>query len=206
MHHHQQNRTTSTFLKKILIIVSLVCYLAPTAYAAEPPLSCSDIGKGEKEKAWIVTILEEEIGSGASNEDLQVFSCIRKTTCKKSTEGEGEKAKEVTKCEDPVYVQLGDCSPGPMEFCQRVQVLVAQSGVDLLMQYIGIIYRWAASVIGIISVIYLVWGGFMITTAQDSTEAIGKAKEKIMQSIAGLVLLFLSAVILYTINPNFFTL
>jgi threonine/homoserine/homoserine lactone efflux protein len=74
------------------------------------------------------------------------------------------------------------------------------------MQYIGIIYRWAAGVIGIVSVIYLVWGGFMITAAQDDTEAINKAKEKIMQSIAGLILLFLSAVILYTINPNFFTL
>jgi hypothetical protein len=64
--------------------------MAPTAYA-DPPLSCGDIGKGEKEKNYIVTILEEEIGTaGTSNEDFNVFPCIRKTICEKTEKEEGE--------------------------------------------------------------------------------------------------------------------
>lgn len=203
----RQNNKNISLFKKLLVIAGLIFYMAPAAYAAEDPkqlLTCAEIGT-EKEAGFIVSILEEEIGTSESTKDLGVFPCIRKTECPIPPEPkEGEEPKMPT-CKDPVYIEPGeDCTPDNYTFCQRVQVLVAQSGVDLLMSYIGIIYRWAASVIGIISVIYLVWGGFIITTAQDNTGAIDKAKEKILQSIGGLVLLFLSAVILYTINPNFF--
>jgi hypothetical protein len=90
--------------------------------------------------------------------------------------------------------------------CQRVQVFFAQSGAQLLYTYVGRIYVWAAGTIGIVAVFFLVLGGLEITTAGGDGGKIEKAKERIMQSLSGLVLLFLSALLLYTINPNFFTL
>ena len=180
--------------------------MTPTTFAAKH-YTCDMLNpeKVKEAKGLIITVLEEEI----SPEGLNSIICIRQTKCTLTTEKDDTgKETQVSKCDPPVYTDPvpGGCTPGPTEFCQRVQVLFATSGIQLLMSYIGIIYRWAAGVIGIVSVIYLVWGGFTITTAQNDTTAIDKAKEKIMQSIAGLILLFLSAVILYTINPNFFTL
>jgi hypothetical protein len=203
-----QNKKISKWTAKLLIGIMSFCIFSPVTYA-QSGLSCKDLNEGQTK--YIVTILEEEIAAPTSEKEesqeqgIETLSCIRKTTCEQKEKGEGDKKETVTVCES-TYVGLKECNPGPQEFCQRVQAIIAQSGMELLMSYIGIIYRWAAGVIGIVSVIYLVWGGFMITAAQDDTSAIDKAKEKIMQSIAGLVLLFLSAVILYTINPNFFTL
>lgn len=204
-----------TKLLKTISTGLLIISFAPTAMAAIPDFTCNDLngqqepsqsgesapaGNAEKLQSYIVTILEEEISGSQSNEfgdEVKVLSCIRKTSC--------ETANERTECTSE-YVPLGQCSPGENEFCQRVQVIIAQSGINLLMTYLGIIYRWAAGIIGIISVAYLIYGGFLVATAQDDTGKIDTAKEKIFQSLAGLVLLFLSAVILYTINPNFFTL
>ncbi len=208
-----------TKLIKAISTGLLIISFAPTAMAAIPNFTCNDLngqqepsengdsapaGNAEKLQNYIVTILEEEIsGSGGNDfdedQEVKVLTCIRKTSC--------TEANERTECTSE-YVPLGtqNCSPGENEFCQRVQVIIAQSGINLLMTYLGIIYRWAAGIIGIISVAYLIYGGFLVATAQDDTGKIDTAKEKIFQSLAGLVLLFLSAVILYTINPNFFTL
>lgn len=206
-----------TKLIKAISTGLLIISFAPTAMAAIPDFKCNDLngqqepsqsgesapaGNAEKLQNYIVTILEEEISGSESNEfgedqEVKVMSCIRKTSC--------ETANERTECTSE-YVPEEQCSPGENEFCQRVQVIIAQSGINLLMTYLGIIYRWAAGIIGIISVAYLIYGGFLVATAQDDTGKIDTAKEKIFQSLAGLVLLFLSAVILYTINPNFFTL
>ncbi len=207
-------KNIKTKLIKAISTGLLIISFAPAAMAI-PDFKCNDLnsqqepaetdapaGNAEKLQNYIITILEEEItGSEDSDfseaQEVKVLSCIRKTTCKT--------ANDSTSCTSE-YVPVGKCSPGENEFCQRVQVIIAQSGINLLMTYLGIIYRWAAGIIGIISVAYLIYGGFLIATAQDDTGKIDTAKEKIIQSLSGLILLFLSAVILYTINPNFFTL
>ncbi len=208
-------KNIKTKLVKAISTGLLIISFAPTALAI-PNFECKDLNSqqepsqsdgGQENNAkklqnYIVTILEEEI-SGSENitfdedQEVKVMSCIRKTSCN-TIDGRTDCTSE--------YVGLGQCTPGENEFCQRVQVIIAQSGINLLMTYLGIIYRWAAGIIGIISVAYLIYGGFLVATAQDDTGKIDTAKEKIFQSLAGLVLLFLSAVILYTINPNFFTL
>lgn len=81
---------------------------------------------------------------------------------------------------------------------------MAKSGTALLYGYIGFIYRWAAGTIGMVCVGMLVYYGTRIAAAGDNAGVIDEAKQHIMQSLGGLILLFLSAVILYTINPNFF--
>lgn len=195
----------------------LLIMFSPTAFAQQ--FACEDLNmtsvtggttpdvaeaNAKKLEKYIITVLEEEIGPGStgkitpSETAAESLTCFRETNC--ATTGEGNNKKVSCTSE-----YKSTCTPGENKFCQRVQVLMSQSGIDLLMSYLGIIYQWAASVIGMVSVAYLIYGGFLIGTAQDDTGKIDKAKEKIFQSIAGLVLLFLSAVILYTINPNFFT-
>jgi hypothetical protein len=101
------------------------------------------------------------------------------------------------------YTSDGSC-PTDAEYCTYVQLIYSQSGTGLLKTYIAILYRWAAGIVGIISVLVIVISGIQISADQGSGEAVGSAKNRIMQSLAGLVILFLSALILYTINPTFF--
>ena len=58
---------------------------------------------------------------------------------------------------------------------------------------------------GIIAVLVIVVSGIQISIDQGSGEGVTAAKNRITQSLAGLVILFLSALILYSINPTFFT-
>lgn len=89
--------------------------------------------------------------------------------------------------------------------CSIVQVIIGQSGTGILKTYVAIIYRWAAGIVGIIAVLVIVISGIQISIDQGSGEGVTAAKNRITQSLAGLVILFLSALILYTINPTFFT-
>ena len=207
----------------VLLLANLA--VAPIASAAVT-LKCNDLnpktvdeatGKAGNDanpdytnvKNSVVTINEEEIGSQTATmggpEGMKILYCIRKTICNKKKDPKG--------C-NSFFVATGgtECQPSPnidddpYTSCQRVQVLYAPTGAALLYGYIGLIYRYTAGIIGIVSVLFLVWGGVEIATAGDNPGRVDKAKERIFQSIAGLVLLFLSAVILYTINPNFFTL
>lgn len=82
--------------------------------------------------------------------------------------------------------------------------LSAANGVDLINQYISMIYMWMASIVGIIAVLMLVFSGIQIIFAGASTELISDAKNRVFQSLLSLVLLFATALILRTINPNFF--
>lgn len=89
--------------------------------------------------------------------------------------------------------------------CTAFERLTGYSGTDLLARYIGAIYRWAASIGGIIAVLVIVLSGLQMIVGSVDPGSIEKSKERITQSLLGLVLLFLSALILYTINPTFFT-
>ena len=93
---------------------------------------------------------------------------------------------------------------GEVKTCQRIQIIKAETGADLLYTYIGMIYKWAAGTIGIIAVFTMVYSGVLIIASNGNSEAIEGAKDRITKSIAGLVVLFLSGLILYSINPTFF--
>jgi len=160
-------------------------------------------------------VIEEVIESELiANEN--VINCMRNTLCVerddklgiecvtalRKTEGDGG-------CSTDAQALVEKKPPAPAKsaslYCQPVQVLRSDSGVDLLFLYIGTIYRWAASVIGIIAVLVIVISGIQISAAAGEQQAITNAKTRIFQSIGGLVLLFLSGIVLYTINPTFFT-
>jgi hypothetical protein len=80
----------------------------------------------------------------------------------------------------------------------------ASNGVDLINQYISMIYMWMASIVGIIAVLMLVISGIQIIFGGASPELVSDAKNRVFQSLLSLVLLFATAMILRTVNPNFF--
>ena len=96
------------------------------------------------------------------------------------------------------------CEENAGHNCQAIQILVSASGIGLLKFYALQLYVWGASIVGIIAVLIIVISGMQIA-ASGGEDQMSSAKTRIMQSLAGLALLFLSALILYTINPTFFT-
>jgi len=88
--------------------------------------------------------------------------------------------------------------------CQEVQVLLNKGGTSALENYISTLYKWAASVVGLVAVVIIIGSGIQISASGGDPEVITKAKERIVKSLSGIALLFLSGVILYTINPTFF--
>ncbi len=113
-----------------------------------------------------------------------------------------------TKCVDYAYTysdSLDKCAENSeKDDCRPVQLLVSTSGINLLKFYVLQVYIWAASVVGIIAVLVIVVSGIQIA-ASGGEEQLTSARTRIMQSLAGLAILFLSGLILYTINPTFFT-
>lgn len=97
-------------------------------------------------------------------------------------------------------------SDQPYTTCQKVQVLLTKKGgAGLIYLYVGTIYKWAASIVGILCVLILVVNGIIISASAGDQQAVTNAKTRITQSIVALVILFLSALILNTANPNFYT-
>lgn len=95
--------------------------------------------------------------------------------------------------------------PAPMISCTILERVTGKSGTEILSKYMHTIYIWASGLVGIIAVLTMVYSGIQISTAGGDSAKIDSAKTRITQSIIGIVILFLSGLILYTINPTFFT-
>ncbi len=193
----------------------------PVAHAQG--LTCDGLVDPKQLDKYIITIIEERIAPQGKKGDITgdtegVISCFRETDCQITNDLDPGSTTWKTRstCEQVKYTSscksATQADPNKPEkqlstvICQPVQILYAQSGANVLYTYISLIYRWTAGTAGIVTVLYLVIGGIGIATAQGDSGRLEKAKERIVNSIAGLVLLFLSALILYTINPNFFVL
>lgn len=199
-----------------ILQISWLVFINPGSFhtvSAAAPLTCDDLANPEKQSGKIITIIEEQIGQPTKPSDEkgldQILNCFRENTCTKldkKMEGETSGNNKPT-C---VAKYVGSCNTlregdAKVVTCQRIQAYISDSGANLLYIYVGNIYRWAAGIIGIITVFYIVVGGVEIATAGGDAGKIDSAKERIVRSIMGLVILFLSGLFLYSINPNFFT-
>lgn len=128
-------------------------------------------------------------------DDLMTAGCNNDNTSRPLTNEKGEIA----------IPRATSLNPDETLSCTIAERIDGKSGTDLLARYVGAIYRWAAGIIGIISVLIIVISGIQMSIAGGDQGMVDKAKERISQSLMGLVLLFLSALILYTINPTFYT-
>lgn len=88
--------------------------------------------------------------------------------------------------------------------CSLRQWIIASTGMGLLKLYVKQIFTFGAYAVGIIAVANIIFNGIRISMAGVSGD-ISEAKQKITQSLSGIVLLFLAALILYSINPDFFS-
>jgi hypothetical protein len=100
------------------------------------------------------------------------------------------------------YADYDGCEAGAA-YCERRQWLISSTGAGLIKTYLKQIYIFGAGIGGFIAVTIIVASGIQISVS-GVTGDITAAKDRIIQSITGLVLLFLSGLILYTINPTFF--
>jgi hypothetical protein len=89
--------------------------------------------------------------------------------------------------------------------CDQVQIIFAESGSGIIKAYVGLIYRWAAGIVGVIAVIVIMINGISISMAGSDSGKLDTAKNKIVQSLVALAILFLAGLLLHSINPNYFT-
>lgn len=101
----------------------------------------------------------------------------------------------------PFAAQAKDCKP------DQYKLQVPLLGIECISEYgeyIAAIYNVSIAVVGIISVIMIMVGGFMyigigITPTPDN---IGSAKKIIANALVGLLLVLTSWLILQTVNPE----
>ena len=185
-------------IKKIIASVSLFIFIgliAPVSFAqtgttTTKKVECADVQNSQSSGLYV--ILEEPLGGP------DAVYCFR--VCKKLD-------PKVTNMTNLCKIQekcVGGGDLGDSVSCQRIQIIQANDGKDLIFKYVKMIYLWAAGTIGIISVFTLVYSGIGISASGGDSGKIDGFKNRIMQSLLGLVVLFLSGLILYTINPTFF--
>ncbi len=78
----------------------------------------------------------------------------------------------------------------------------AECEIPWLGQYIVALYNYALSIVGIVAALVLMAGGVMWLISGGDAGKIGQAKEMILGSITGLIILATSYVILLQINPG----
>jgi hypothetical protein len=88
--------------------------------------------------------------------------------------------------------------------CSKRTWVIANSGANMLKLSVKYLYGWAAGIVGLVAVTTIVYNGIKISVSGISGD-VSAAKDKIFQAIGSIVLLFLSGLLLYTINPTFFS-
>lgn len=216
-----------TFLKQLTISLGILIFsllinsvtLAATntdfANVFEEEEACIDIEGADKSK--LIQFIEEPFGEEQPPKDgYEIRDCARNTLqyIKSPTDPAKDKATLET-----VYATLKNCSTKANDLaeqekntefkakytCQPIQAIISDGGTSFLFGYIGTIYRWSAGLVGIIAVTIIIFSGIQITVSGGEPDTVSKAKTRIIKSLSGIALLFLSALILNTVNPNFFT-
>ncbi len=98
------------------------------------------------------------------------------------------------------------CGPQGNGYKLCIPILGIDYIENSLAEYIKIIYRFALGLSGLLVFIMIVWGGIQYTISAGDTGLISDARDRIFQAILGMLLLFLSYIILNTINPDLISL
>jgi hypothetical protein len=87
--------------------------------------------------------------------------------------------------------------------CEKRTWIIGTSGMSLLKLTVKYLYVWAAGIVGTVALVTIIYNGIKISLSGVSGD-VSAARDKILQAIMAIVLLFLSSLLLYTINPTFF--
>ncbi|EKD49463.1 MAG: hypothetical protein ACD_63C00137G0004, partial [uncultured bacterium] len=150
--------------------------------------------------------------------DPETFACVcrgeyipTETACKAYcyTQGkaQGYKWDEVGKrctCEGDPSEEENQGGPSfPMKLMVGIGKNRTANGIA---DYIGIVYRFATMIVGIVAIVMIIIGGVQYSMSAGNKAAIESAKETITSAIIGLVIVLLTYLILGTINSNLITL
>lgn len=164
---------------------------------------------------YLVTIVEEPLTIEESKtktkngDDFESRLCYR-NTLSYTIPGKAEKTVSILATDCSEKIKNDEFSDDKYKeykvtsSCKPVQVYLSKGGTSLILNYISTIYKWAASIVGIVAVTVIIISGIQISLAGGDTQAVENAKARIIKSLSGIVILFLSGLILYTINPTFF--
>ncbi len=107
---------------------------------------------------------------------------------------------------DPVEIELLQPFPGHEDDKITLEKDGRKGAIVIMEQYVSQIFIYGAGLISVIAVIWIIIGGYEIMFSGASSGEITSGKDKIVKAILGIVLVFLSALLLHTINPQFFLL
>ena len=85
---------------------------------------------------------------------------------------------------------------------ERVADYLLAGRVEDLAQYIGIVYNFLISMVGMVASVMMVIGGFQYLTSAGDSGKIGAAKSRMANALIGMVLALGAYTILNTINPQ----
>ncbi len=80
-----------------------------------------------------------------------------------------------------------------------------QGPFGLLYNYLALIYNYLSGIIIAVVIFIIIVGGVIMTTSNGNQEGFNTGKSMITKALIGMVIWFLASVILYTINPTFFS-
>jgi len=151
---------------------------------------------------FVITEISEVIGGTTELDDNKIIDVYKGTCCLIGIY-DNDNNYECEETSDIYADTFKNCNDVAAN-CSKRQWIIASSGAGIIKIYVKQIYGWAAGTIGFIVVVTIVINGVRISVSGISGD-ITDAKNKIFQAIGALVLLFLSGLILFTINPTFFS-
>ena len=77
--------------------------------------------------------------------------------------------------------------------------------IPFLAQYIQGVYNFLLGIVGMVAAVLMIIGGFQYLTSAGDKAKISAGKKRITDALIGMVLVFGSYILLYTINPNLVT-
>ena len=154
----------------------------------------------------IVTEITEVIAPNATLDDKNKIITTYGGLCCFAGEIKTIDGKEtIVTCDDTrtlytkTYTECAKVAVG----CEKRQWVIGDSGIGIIQLMIKQIYVFGAFAVGTVAVSTMIFQGIKISVSGVSGD-ISDSKNKILQALSGIVLLFLSGLILYTINPDFF--
>lgn len=85
------------------------------------------------------------------------------------------------------------------------KIRTGNGAIGIFEQYVRQAYLFGTGLVSLVAVLWIIMGGYEIMIKGSGSGAdISSGKEKITKALMGIVLVFLSALILNTINPGFF--
>ncbi len=95
----------------------------------------------------------------------------------------------------------------PIPEVSFTQAIVKDSSITVpfLGQYIGGVYKFLVSIVGILAAVMMMVGGFQYLTAGGDKNKVDAGKKRILDALMGMVLALGSYVLLFAINPDLVT-